>query len=341
MKKARKKVIFDLGHPAHVNLYKNFISILDKEEIDCFISVLDRGKVVKIAEKELSGKRIFVTGKHKGNLWSIIFQANILKFLKLIILIFKEKPTVGFGTGYILGGAMSLFNKRSYQFDDDPERKWVVFLEKHLSTQVFFPPIIEAYKDKKITVFNALKEWSYLSPTYFVPNIDVLKEYNLEAKNYIFIREVSSGSVNYMGQAEGLILSIANQIPSAFNVILSLENKSLLSKYPSHWIVLNEPVNDIHSLIFYSKVLISSGDSMAREGAMLGVPSIYCGFRTMKANKIMQEHNMLFHVEINEVPIAIRNYFNNTAFESNQIKFREKLKNEWVDIPEMMYNLIK
>jgi uncharacterized protein len=335
------KILIDVSHPAHVNLYKNFITILDNEGIECFVSVLDRGKVVRIAERELRGKRLFITGKHKGNLWSIIFEANILKFIKLVLLIIKEKPTVGFGTGYILGGAMSLFNKRSYQFDDDPERTWVVFLEKHLSTQVFFPPIVNAIKDRKITVFHALKEWSYLSPKYFIPNSDALNEFDLEAKEYIFIREVSSGSVNYMGQAEGLILSVANKIPSNYKVILSLENKSLIAKYPSHWIVLNEPVNDIHSLIFYSKVLVSSGDSMAREGAMLGVPSIYCGFRTMKANKIMQEHNMLFHVEIDEVPIAIRNYFDNVEFESNQINFREKLKNEWVDIPEMMYNLIK
>lgn len=335
------KILVDVSHPAHVNLYKNFISILDKEGIECIVSVLDRGKVVKIAERELRGKRLFITGRHKGNLWSIIFEANILKFLKLVILIIMEKPTVGFGTGYILGGAMSLFNLRSFQFDDDPERRWVVFLEKHLSTQVFFPPIVDSIRDRKITVFNALKEWSYLSPKYFTPKPDVLNEFDLEAKEYIFIREVSSGSVNYMGQAEGLILSVSNKIPAHYKVLLSLENKSLLTKYPSHWKILEEPVNDIHSLIFYSKVLISSGDSMAREGAMLGVPSIYCGYRTMKANKIMQNLDILFHIEIKDVPGEIIKYYNSIDFDLNQIAFREKLKNEWVDLPEMMYNLIK
>ena len=40
---------------------------------------------------------------------------------------------------------------------------------------------------------------------------------------------------------------------------------------------------------------------MAREGAMLGVPSIYCGFRNMKANMILENKNILFHVKPGDV----------------------------------------
>ena len=46
-----------------------------------------------------------------------------------------------------------------------------------------------------------------------------------------------------------------------------------------------EPIEDIHSLIYYAAGLVSSGDSMAREAALLGVPSYYLGIRySMPAN---------------------------------------------------------
>ena len=61
--------------------------------------------------------------------------------------------------------------------------------------------------------------------------------------------------------------------------MLSLEDKSTKERYPEDWILLEEPVEGIHSLIYYSCALISSGDSMAREAALLGVPSYYLGIR--------------------------------------------------------------
>ena len=75
---------------------------------------------------------------------------------------------------------------------------------------------------------------------------------------------------------------------------------------------------------------------MAREGAMLGVPSIYCGIREMKANQILIDKNVLLHLsgkpllsKINEIITA--------PFDSDyQIQNRENLLNEWVDMLDFM-----
>ena len=61
--------------------------------------------------------------------------------------------------------------------------------------------------------------------------------------------------------------------------------KKRRDEYPADWIMLQEPIEDIHSLIYYAAGLVSSGDSMAREAALLGVPSYYLGIRySMPAN---------------------------------------------------------
>ena len=74
-------------------------------------------------------------------------------------------------------------------------------------------------------------------------------------------------------------------IPAGMKVLFSLEEKKRRDEYPSDWILLQEPIEDIHSLIYYSAGLVSSGDSMAREAALLGVPAYYLGIRySMPAN---------------------------------------------------------
>lgn len=138
----------------------------------------------------------------------------------------------------------------------------------------------------------------------------------------------------------GVILSFADKIPKNVKVVLSLEDKSLTKFYPDNWIILKEPVPDIHSLIYYSFALISSGDSMAREGAQLGIPSIYCGFRDMKANKILVEEDMLFEKQPEEVSILIEDLLNKKIRVKEQDTFRNELENKWDDITELIISKV-
>lgn len=108
---------------------------------------------------------------------------------------------------------------------------------------------------------------------------------------------MSNKSFNYYGQEDAIICSFSQEINPDTKVLLSLEDKTIVEHFPAHWIRLEEPVGDIHSLMFYAKLVVSSGDSMAREGAMLGVPSIYCGMRNMKANEMLMKRGILQHVK--------------------------------------------
>ena len=38
----------------------------------------------------------------------------------------------------------------------------------------------------------------------------------------------------------------------------------------------------MHTLLYYAKCVISSGDTVAREAALLGTPAIYIGGRDME-----------------------------------------------------------
>jgi predicted glycosyltransferase len=143
-----------------------------------------------------------------------------------------------------------------------------------------------------------------------------------------------------MNQKSNILASISKEFDKDINVLLSLENKKKLGYYPDNWVLLKEPVNNIHSILYYSKCVISSGDSMAREGSLLGVPSIYCGFRDMKANKILENKNILFHLKPNEVVPFVNNIVNDNSFFQNQESFRNLLLKEWVDVNDFIYKAV-
>ena len=86
---------------------------------------------------------------------------------------------------------------------------------------------------------------------------------------------------------------------------------------------------------------MSTGDSVAREGAMLGVPAIYLGIRDMPANNILIEKKMLFKMDKDELKFFLKHLFNNEIPLQPQGKFRSKLFHEWDDVTKLILDLIK
>ncbi len=332
-------IVIDIAHPAHVNFFKHTAKRLSAENHNVNILCLNRGKLSRIVEKEFPGFNIDIIGNHRGSKYSVIVDANIKRFFQLIKSIRLMNIDIGLGVGsFNLGVVLKILNKPNIQFDDDPERGLNTILEKITATKLFFPPIIESFGN--ISNFKALKEWAYLSPAYFKPDPACLKEYGLKEKDYVFIREISTGSLNYTNQKSNIIASISKKFDKNLKVLLSLENRKKLGYYPDNWILLKEPIYDIHSILYYSKCVISSGDSMAREGSLLGVPSIYCGFRDMKANKILEDKNILFHLKPEDVVPFLNKLLADTKSDINQVEFRNSLLNEWVDVNQLIYNEI-
>ncbi len=336
----KMKIAIDIGHPAHVNFFKVAARRLLSDGHDVTVIYINRGKLPLIVKEELREFRQVMIGLHKGSKYSVIIDANLRRFFQLLKYLRHYQFDIGLSVGgFNFGGVLKLHSVPNIQFDDDPERGINIFLEKHTSTQLYFPPIIKS--GGRIRCFNALKEWAYLSPKYFTPDESVIDEYGLEKKDYIFVREVSTGTLNYSKQKSNVISTFADQLGQNEKVILSIEDKDKEEYYPRNWQFLREPLRDIHSLMYFSKLVISSGDSMAREGAILGVPSIYCGFREMKANKIMEDKNILYHIKPEEVINKLNQLRNRNFFINEQENFREKLKQEWTDVSEFIYETVK
>ncbi|MBI5403527.1 MAG: DUF354 domain-containing protein [Ignavibacteriae bacterium] len=332
------RILITISHPSHANFFKESAKLLREKGHEIFISALERGRLIQIVNKEFGGFEKFIAGKHKGNRFSIILNVNILRFIKLLKFSLLNRIDLGLSVGsFTLGGALKILSTPNIQFDDDPERKMNIFFEKLTASKIYFPPVIRPAG--KIKVFNALKEWSHLSPKYYKPDKKYLDEFNLEPFKYIFVRDISTGSLNYMNQNPDIILKFSRNLPKEFKVVLSLEDKTNFRKYPDDWIIINEPVADIYSLLYFSRLVISSGDSMAREAAMLGVPGIYCGIRKMKANEILMNKGLLFHSNSGDEVKLINDILKNSLILNNREKIRQELMDQWDDVTGLILDI--
>ena len=339
----KMNVWVDLGHIPQYNFYKPLILRLAKEGKCVYVTYLNRGRMPKIIQAELGNVEnvhLFQIGKHRMSRLSVILEANLLRNLQLFIWKIGKHIDVALSNGYQAAFIGWLFGVPSYSYDDDPQTihyRPKVLLNKSCNYCIY------KYQGKKISakahILPVLKEWAYLSPSVFTPNENVLKQYGVKPREYLFLREVSVGTMNYIGQKAQAIYAIKDLIPQNKKVLFSLEEKGKRDMYPKDWQLLQEPIDDIHSLIYYSCGLISSGDSMAREASMLGVPSLYLGIRTdMPANKAAIEVAKMYSIDT----IDIKQWLNQCLVSSEelnkrQVKIRERVFNSFIDISEYIY----
>ena len=343
-----KNIWIDILHIPQFNFYKPLIGLLVEKGYHLYITALGRGKLPAIVRKELAEYKnvdISIIGRHRMTKISAIVEANLIRIVWLFFWCIGKKIDVAFSNGSHVGMMGRIFRFSAYEFEDDPQAADYHLMCRYATQNhsiVYEMPEGQEL-DKRDKLVACLKEWAYLNPRTFVPKVEVLEKYGVKPKEYMFLREVSVGTINYAGQASGAILGIKDMIPTDMRVLFSLEEKKRRDEYPADWILLQEPIEDIHSLIYYSAGLVSSGDSMAREAALLGVPSYYLGIRySMPANAAASKVASLQ----NQKTMAFERWIATLLTDpkecaKKQNTLRKHIDAEFIDINQYMLNLIE
>ena len=285
-------ILFDINHPVDVNFFKNAMLKLKLDGHAIFIIFRSRGKLEKILTYELGEFPITKIGTHKsGFLKKIISQLS--RDYKIIPFIRKNKIdlTVCFGATAAIS---SWYCRKPYlAFDDDFEYKIPFYHANWFSTRHIYPDFIK-FSNSRTFKYHGFKELAYLHPKFLKTSSKTLEKYLVLPNEYVFVREIATISLNYQ-ENSSILKELVNKIKKkGLSIILSLEDKKLTDDYIDDCIILEEPVSDIYSLLYYSLFAVSSGDTVARETALLGVPTIYTGGRAMVVNEALVAAELMF-----------------------------------------------
>jgi len=328
-------ILFDVNHPVDVNVLKKAAIQLAEDGHHIFVTYRPRGILEKVVETELGDFSPIRIGKyHPSSFFKKLFGQLYRDWLFLSF--FRRNKidlSIGSSTNAISAWIMGIPH---LAFEDDPEYKLTFWHANLFATRHIMPSCIKV-KRKNIYHYRGLKELSYLHPRHFSPRAEKLDSYGLRPDEYVFIRKIARVSLNYK-KGESLSISVIKKIRAlGLKILLSLEDKTERGQFQDDCIILEEPVEDIFSLMKFALFCISSGDSMAREACLLGTPTIYTGGREMQVNRELMEIGCLFKEDTeDDVTKRISQLSDRRRRDRIGRMMGAKIEHDWEDVTQVI-----
>ncbi len=289
------KVLIDIGHPAHVHLFKHFAWQIIKNghtilfsvrEKDCNISLLNSyGFNYQIYGKSQTGLLNKLTGLVKFNI-------SLFKITR------KFKPDISIShSSFYLSQICWLLHIPNVTLEDTGNLEQVILYIPFTNAILTSTAFHKNYGVKQIR-YKGYHELAYLYPGYFKPNEQILEVLGLKKdEKFVLLRFVSWSASHDMGQT-GMSLAdkfeIIKILETKYRVFISSEDTlpDNLIKYQ-----LLIPPERIHDVIYFADLYIGEGATMASECALLGTPAIYVN--TIEAGTIIEQekYGLIHHIK--------------------------------------------
>lgn len=330
-------MFIDIGHPAHVHYYKNFISIMKKKGNEFFVTTRDKDMTLEL----LNYYNIphIVTGKNKKSL-----PGKVISLLRNDWKVFNAarnfKPDIFLSSflpfpahiGYLL-------NIPVVGFTDTEHATLNHLLTKKFTDTILTPSCYTGSFSSKHIRFNGYMELCYLHPNYFKPDTEIYGSLGVKKHNKcIIIRFVSWQASHDIGQ-DGLGIEVKRKIVKELSlfakVLISSEKELPKDLKPFQ---LNISPNKIHDVLAFASLYIGEGATMASECAMLGTPAIYVnnldvGYCTEEEKKYGLAYN---YRNSNGVISKAKELFNYPNLKEEFQRRRNKMLSDKIDVTAFM-----
>lgn len=265
------KIIIDILHPAQVHFFRNFIREMERKNNEVIITARKKEMTLDLLDEYgFDYTAISEIQKSKRQLLYEFIRRSI-KFNKIVK---ATKPDLLMG---VMGPTISVIGKLnkipSIVFYDTEVARITNSFSYPLASAVCTPSCYEGKVRGNHITYEGYHELAYLHPKRFKPRRNVLKEYGLKKNKFFIIRFVSWKSSHDIG-GYGLKnkYALVKKLKEYGEVFITSEQKlpKTLKKYE-----LNISYKQIHSFLYYAKMLIGESATMATESAILGTPALY------------------------------------------------------------------
>ncbi|MCD4769572.1 MAG: DUF354 domain-containing protein [Bacteroidales bacterium] len=267
------KILIDIGHPAHVHLFKHFAHIMGKKGHKILFTCREKEFEVELLKSENFSYVSF--GKHyiskAGKLW------GLLKFdVQMLRVTLNYKPNLFLSHGSIYAAQIAWITRKPHIAFEDTFNKEQVLLYKLFSSLILTGDYFHPHLGKKQIEYHGYHELAYLHPRFFVPDFKIIPSLVFKDKKplvlFRFVSWNATHDIWHTGISVKNKIKFVEEFSSLANVLISSEIKlpDQIEKYR-----ITCPPDKIHHIIAYSSLVFSESATMASEAAVLGVPSIY------------------------------------------------------------------
>lgn len=272
----KKRYLFYISHPAIFHLFKNPIRIL-KEQGHRILVLIKSKEVLEDLTKHAHWPYINIFPGERAANKAALLTALIIRNYKIFKIALKFRPNVMIGTAPEVAQVGRVLQIPSIIVNDDDIGAVPYFtaLTYPFADCVVTPHSCAVrgwqYKTVKYPGYHAL---AYLHPDYFMPEPSVIERMNLAGRRYFILRLVKLSAHHDTGK-NGIndeeVAKIINTLKPFGEVFISAE-REIPAELAGYKLVIDP--DELHSLLYYADLLITDGQSMAAEAAILGTPSI-------------------------------------------------------------------
>jgi predicted glycosyltransferase len=268
-------LLIDIGHPAHVHLYRNLYSELSSAGHTVSVTVRDipsaRGLLdaYGIPYRVLGTKADKIFGKA---LKEVVFSLRMTGF------ILSRKIRIAIGSSVTIAIACRFTPASSIIFDDDDDEVQPFFtrVAHPLALVLVSPDVLKGKRKRSGTIYYpGFHELAYLHPRRFKPDLSVLTELGIQPGEPYFIMRFNVFKAHHDLGETGLskeqkvrLITLLKE----FGRVFITEERDIDPAFSSYKISLSP--DKIHSLLYYATLLVGDSQTMTSEAAMLGTPSL-------------------------------------------------------------------
>lgn len=334
------KILIDIGHPAHVHLFRNFASemihggheiLFTCREKEFETELLNHYKLSYIS---LGEKPSSIAGKLFG----------LLKFDRKLFSVAKRfKPDLFLSHGSYYAAHVAFLTGKPHIAFEDTFNFEQIWLYKPFTQAILTADYDHPLKSKKVIRYSGYHELAYLHPSRFTPNKSILDVLGLEEnEKYVIMRFVSwkaSHDIGHKGiSLENKILAV-KEFSKYAKVFISSEAELPLEliKYK-----ISIDPHKMHDAMAYATMIWAESFTMPSESSVLGTPSIIIhDSPALNLKEQQEEYGLCFKYSESEEDQqkAIRKgveLLNIPDIKKEWIKRRDKLISEKIDVTSLL-----
>ena len=265
------RIVVDINHPAHVHYFKHFIREMKTRGHDILITASE--KEVSYRLLDLYGLEYIKLGSYGTSLLEKMVNIALLD-IRMYQAVKKFKPDLFIGFGSIRAAHVAkVLNKPCIALDDTEHAKWEHLLYVPFTDAIITPACFKKDFGKKQIRYEGYTELAYLHLNRYTPDPAVISGLGLNHDDpFIIVRFVSWDASHDIGQH-----GIRNRIDfirnlEQFGRVFISSEETLPRELQDNCLKISP--EKIHDVLYFARLYIGEGATMATEAGLLGTPSV-------------------------------------------------------------------
>ena len=333
--KGEMRIIIDIGHPAHVHLFRFFTVGMIAKGHDVLFTYRKKEYEEYLLEK--LGFTAVSLGKHYSSTAGKFFSL-ITSVIRMYFVARKFRPDLFLSHGSLIAAQASwLYRRPHISLEDTGNREQVRFYLPFTSVVLTSESFQDNYGLKQVR-YNSFHELAYLRPNYFTVDQCFKKSLGLaEGEKLIIVRFISWSASHEKG-ITGLSAAEKTDLVTGLSKYgkVFISSESPLPENLSAFLYPLAP-ETIHQAMAIADLFIGEGATMASESCMLGTPAIYINSQRAGTINAQAGYGLIFqffnYTGVTEKAVEI------LLDPDSRVKFhrkRERLLAEKIDLTRLL-----